>query len=141
MLRQDLAGYILLGDPAAQLALSRRPAPSAVAAPTVAAASVPTVTTSAAAVAPAAPAAPAAFSTTAAQAAGLGIRTVDGTSAAAFNQEQLESAICQMILGDLPPKKIAIDAEIALSELRRLTEVYRQAGRAALLADRGSGTK
>jgi hypothetical protein len=108
MLRQDLAGYILLGDPAVRLPLApprpveRAPAPSlfdALGLPPPAAAPPPSMS----------PAMP-----------------------PLLPIERLEEAIGHVLVGELGPKAIATRYGIERAELERLVELYRQGGRAAL---------
>jgi hypothetical protein len=108
MLRQDLLGYVLLGDPAARLPLTppaaqRRATPSdffpfAVAPPTAR---------------PAAPAAPTA-------------PTVD----------PLEAAILQLLAGAPVSDAAVQQAGVDRAELERLAGLYRAAGRAAIAGAR-----
>ena len=108
MQRNDLAGYVLLGDPAARLPVTppaRRGArPAVSAAPAVSA--VPAVS---AAPAPSAGALPAG---------------VDGA--------KLERAICELVVGERTAKALAASCGVAREDLERLAAVYRKAGRAAL---------
>jgi hypothetical protein len=115
MLRQDLSGYILLGDPAAQLPIKQRkdagkpaglghetapaPAPAMAAAP---------ARPPAAAASPGTPAAP------------------------ARNAEEIEEAVMAVFSGDQTEKEIALKHKVSLSELRRWVKTYQQAGREAV---------
>lgn len=127
MLRNDLAGYVLLGDPAARLPLAAAAAAARPATPSVSSglpglpgfpvAAAP----AAAAAAPAAPPAPAATPPPAAAAPDLPLPI-----------DQLEEAIGAVLLGEQGVKAIARAHGIERSELDALVERYRAAGRAAL---------
>ncbi len=112
MLRQDMAGYVLLGDPAVRL-------------PTVVKAkakpqSVPSVISAPAAV-PAPPPAPPAPPAQSFDAPSLPIPI-----------EHLEEAIGHVMVGELSVKAIAAKYGIEKSKLEDLANLYRKAGRAAL---------
>ena len=112
MLRQDLAGYILLGDPAVQLPPSsggkkRRPAAttSAGSAPAYSVQGAPPEETKTAAPAPA---------------------------KLPIDIDKLEEAIGYLLTGEKAPKQLAKEYTIDRKELETLAEKYKQAGRAAL---------
>jgi hypothetical protein len=113
MLRQDLLGYVLLGDPAARLPI----APPAIAASPTPPAINPADLFSFALGAPASPP-PAPSPPT---------PTTDG--------DPLEKAILALLAGN-DPQALATEHRIARSELERLAQIYRDAGRAALAAHR-----
>jgi hypothetical protein len=108
MLRQDLLGYILLGDPAARLPIT--PAPHAEPRRPTAADLFP-------------------FAVTAG--------TAPPAGSPALSIETLEQAIAHVVLGDRGSQAIADSHGIDRGELERLAEVYRAAGRAALARPRG----
>lgn len=116
MLRQDLAGYILLGDPAARLP---RPAPPVSSLPLV---SIP---------------APAAASGST-LAPGLAPGTIPLTKDAAPDLplllpiEKLEEAFGLLLSKGRPLKDIALDFQLSHTELQRLFDLYRQCGRRGL---------
>ena len=140
MLRQDLAAYVLLGDPAVRLPQGGMPGDASPAAPRVvevatSVTSTPTTstpitatpTTSIPAPTPtpastatrdvAAPAAPAPQPTSAASAA---------------HASALEEAVVQALLADLSIEAAAARVGLSRSELERLAAHYRKTGRAAL---------
>jgi hypothetical protein len=160
MLRQDLLGYVLLGDPAARLPLAqaqpapqrsapRRPTPDqlfpfASAAPPSAApppaapppaapppAAPPPAAPPPAAPPPAAPP-PAAPPPAAPPSAAPSAGSSPAPAQAELAIELLEHAIGQLIAGLGDPAVIARALGIALPELLRLTALYSAAGRAAL---------
>jgi len=102
MQRNDLAGYVLLGDPAARLPVTpparrgARPVVSAV--PAVSAAPAPS--------------------------AGVLPSGVDGA--------KLERAICELVVGERTAKALAASCGVDRDALERLAAIYRKAGRAAL---------
>ncbi len=105
MLRQDLSTYILLGDPAARLPLAdRRAAPR------------PQPTTSASTFG---------FASTAAPKASPAVELP-------IDIDELEEAIGKVMVGDDSLKTIAKEYGLDRSELRRLADAYREAGRGAL---------
>lgn len=110
MLRQDLAGYLLLGDPATRLPLSRDKAPRAappppeLRSPAVATPAEPQASTPAAAKGP----------------------TPARDSAA------MEEAVIAALIGEETQKAIADRHGITRAELQRWVETYRATGRAAL---------
>lgn len=108
MLRQDMEGYVLLGDPAVRIPAMKKPkakaqAPDAPAAMPVSAPPVPEITT---------PTSPA--------------------PALPLPIEQLEEAIAHLLTGEQAPKALATKYNIDRGELERLAEIYKKAGRAAL---------
>lgn len=105
MLRQDLAGFVTLGDPAVRLPLARSEAPARDLPPPVE---------------PPQELAPAPTTTGA----------PPTSSDAAF--EQIEDAIAHMILGDVPLRTLAEQLGRSRAELERLAALYRDAGRRAL---------
>lgn len=115
MLRQDLAGYVLLGDPAVHLPLK---APNLVPPPSISAdiqthaASLSAPPTSAVSSAAAGAAAPA--------------------SALPLPLPKLEEAIAKVILGDQSTKAIAAEYQVDRDQLQDLTDRYQAAGRKAL---------
>ena len=109
MLRQDLASYIVLGDPAARLPLASGSAPG---------------------VKPVA--APSATASAAAMLFGSSVMP----PVASLSIEQLELAIVQAIVAPQRLEQIAMEAGISSGELRAQSERYRQAGRAALKLSR-----
>jgi hypothetical protein len=102
MLRQDLAGYVLLGDPAVQL-----PVPAARPRPEVKAAS-----------------------TQALAAMMLGMQVA--TSEPLPNADVMTEAVRALLAGAESPKDIAKRAGVSLKELRHWEQVFTEAGRAAL---------
>ncbi|AUX29113.1 MULTISPECIES: hypothetical protein [Sorangium] len=106
MLRQDLAGYVLLGDPAARLPLAR----GAVAQPAATPAALATP-----AAAPSAPATPPALA-----------------EELPLELETLEEAIGHVLIRERSTKEIAAEYKLDLGLLKRLADAYRKGGRAAL---------
>jgi hypothetical protein len=112
MLRQDLSGYILLGDPAARLPISRKRKKKAEA---PAAARTPSIGTTKLAE----PAEPA---------------KTESASKLPVEIDNLEKAIGHRLAGgDL--SEVADKFQINATELQKLTEIYQKAGRAALLKE------
>ena len=111
MLRQDLASYIVLGDPAARLPLASGSAPG---------------------VKPVA--APAASGTASAAAMLFGSAVMPPV--ASLSMDQLELAIAQAIVAPQLLEQLAMEVGISSGELRAQSERYRQAGRAALKLSR-----
>jgi hypothetical protein len=109
MLRQDLASYIVLGDPAARLPLASGSASG------VKPVATPSATASAAAMLFASSVMP---------------------PVASLSMDQLELAIAQAIVAPQRLEQIAIEVGISSGELRAHSERYRQAGRAALKLSR-----
>ena len=105
MLRQDLAAYVLLGDPAVRLRVQSRKAKAQTAAAPAAAA-----------------AAAAATATASAPAAAIELP---------MDIERLEEAFGHLLVGERGHKEIAKEYGIELGELRRLFERYKKAGRAS----------
>ena len=110
MERQDLAGYILLGDPAARLPIAppekKKPAAGAFGGFLKSADATP---------APAAKPAPVAVS-----------------SGPAVDDDKLEQAICKAVIDDDDPAKLAKKLGLALDDFNARVKAYRDAGRAAL---------
>jgi len=112
MLRADLDGYVLLGDPAARLNLAPRarvarqaaPAP----APTPAPMPVVTTPTPAPATAPTGP-----------------------------DVDTMEQAVHELIMGEESVKALAAKYDVSRGTLREWEEIYTEAGRAALQKHRG----
>jgi hypothetical protein len=126
MLRQDLAGYVLLGDPAARLPLARQTATerTAIAAPSAA-----SVLGYGAAPQPAPPAVfPAPAAPPPLPAPPHAVEPI----AIPMDFERLEEAIAHVLVGDRGLGEIAEEYGIDRAELRRLANRYRQGGRAAL---------
>lgn len=117
MARQDLAGYMLLGDPAVRL-----PIEAGIAAPK--------------------PIAKAAAPVDLSGLFGFSVQTTvqstdrisdrSSEKAARLPIEKLENAIGQMLVSPNSAEQIASAAGIDVGELRRLTELYRRAGRSAI---------
>ena len=137
MLRQDLAGYILLGDPAVRLPLQPA-APPALLKPTIndiIGSNFPFpvhIPGPAPAPKPAPSPAPVSSGGTdgSAAAKALGLPVAGG--ALPVPMARLEEAFGQLLVGERSSKQIAMDLEISNSELQRLFELYRQGGRRAL---------
>jgi hypothetical protein len=124
MLRQDLAGFIMMGDPAARLAVGKAAvtgaAPSAMEQPAApSAASLLGFGGAAPAPAPAPAQAPAPQ----AKAAPVALP---------IELERLEEAIGHVLVGERGLKDIATEYGIDRGELRRLADLYRKGGRGAL---------
>jgi hypothetical protein len=113
MMRQDVSGYVLLGDPAVRLPLA--PAAARVATP-----SVPEVSALLGLPSPA----PAAASSSAPTGPGV---------------QAMEEAVVELMTGAEAPKAIAARAGVSLAELRHWERVFRDAGRAALASLSRSG--
>lgn len=111
MLRQDLAGYMVLGDPAVRLNIDPNLIPKK-AAP---AGRLDLSSLMGFAVPSTAPPPPATL-----------------PSQAPPSIEKLENAICQAIVGQKTLEQCAKDVGISPTELRNMMEQYRQAGRAAI---------
>lgn len=119
MLRQDLGGYLLLGDPATRLPIARGAPQRAAAAPEVASGALrasPQATSAGEQVPP--PAAPP--------------EAPAHDSAAQRDPVRMEEAVLAALAGDEGEKVIAARHGISRAELARWVEVYRAAGRAAL---------
>lgn len=115
MLRQDLAGYVVLGDPAVRI---HEPAPSARApAPHESSKLAPPIQ---------APPEPANLLST------FGFQPAVSTPPETVNAEQMERAIAQLILEQKSIDELAESLKLSVNELRQQMEQYRQAGRAAL---------
>lgn len=121
MLRQDLAGYMVLGDPAVRLNIDPDLMPKKAAAPKLDMASLFGFPMSGQ---PAPAAAPPTLSAAPSSAA--------PSAAAAPSIEKLENAICRAIVGQIPPEVSAQELGMSPTELRNMMEKYRQAGRAAI---------
>lgn len=102
MLRNDLRGYILLGDPAARLPIQGTAAGEAAPAPSTALVSSPT--------------APVTLS----------------SSASGRDPEQMEKAVLAMLRGDESPRAIAARHGVGRDEIDRWVDQYREAGRERL---------
>lgn len=111
MLRQDLAGYVLLGDPAVRLPIS--------------------AAGGAAAERPAPAAAPATPDLTAAATAMLGGVSTSG-GGPGRDPAAMEEAVIEVLSGDVSEKEIAQNHSISRAELKRWVDAYRSAGREAL---------
>jgi len=108
MLRQDMMGYVLLGDPAVRLpALKTKPKTQAVDSAAPEQAKAPLQVFASPAPVAKAPTLP-------------------------IPLDQLEEAIGHLLAGELAPKAVANKFAIDRAELERLTDLYRKAGRAAL---------
>jgi len=121
MLRQDLAGYILLGDPAVRLPVAQKRKQRRAA---KLASKMRDLGTLASRPAEARGPAPGAFSgaeESAAPAPKLPIEI-----------DKLEEAIGHLITGELAPKKVAEQYGVDRADLERFKEIYTRAGRAAL---------
>ncbi len=143
MLRQDLGGYILLGDPATRLPITRGAPKRASAAPpeirTIHETRAQAVTSSPSSLAqavtqpPSPPAppreAPAAQVPFAEPAAAPGAK---GRDAARMDAARMEEAVLAVLAGDEGEKVIAARHGVPRADLSRWVEVYRAAGRAAL---------
>ncbi len=129
MQRNDLAGYILLGDPAARLPVTPpsrkggRPAPPSGDDPKAARAKGP-------ASGAASFSAPASFASE--EPPPMRPAPSANLVPAGVDPEKLERAICDLIVGERTTKKIAAEARVDPADLVRLAEIYRAAGRAAL---------
>jgi hypothetical protein len=119
MLRQDLAGYILLGDPAVRLpALQKRKQKRAA---------------KLAAKSPAAPAPPPVEVRGAAPAASSDTRERAASAPKLpIEIDKLEKAIGHLLTGEVGPMEVAERYGVDRAELERLMEIYITAGRAAL---------
>lgn len=102
MLRQDLAGYVLLGDPAVQL-----PVPTAKPRPEGKAVSAQAL---------------------AAMVLGMQVASVEPLPSA----DVMAEAVRALLVGDESPRDIAKRVGVSLQELRQWEQVYTDAGRAAL---------
>jgi hypothetical protein len=111
MMRQDVSGYVLLGDPAVRLPLTSPPVQGATPSTTEVAALL-----------------------------GLpGGSPAKGSTPPGL--EAMEQAVLAMLAGAETPRDIAARAGVSLAELRHWERLYREAGRAALAATRsGSST-
>jgi len=110
MMRQDVSGYVLLGDPAVRLPLAR-----AAARPAVPSASEMASLLGLSGVVPAV-----------APTAGPGVQA-------------MEDAVVELLTGAEAPKAIAARLGVSLAELRHWERTFREAGRAALAALTRSG--
>ncbi|HYO72252.1 MAG TPA: hypothetical protein VEU33_39890 [Archangium sp.] len=108
MMRQDVSGYVLLGDPAVRLPLA--PAASRAVSPSV---------------------------SNAAALLGLPVGLPTAASAGPGVQT-MEEAVVALMTGAESPKAIAARAGVSLAELRHWERTFREAGRAALAALSGS---
>ncbi len=124
MARQDLSGYVLLGDPAARLPLAQKQAAAAVSTPQSASNVLGFSVQSTAANSPvqAASESSAVASPSEPTAASAPLR--DGA--------KMEEAVIAVLMGEEGEKAIAGKHGISRAELTRWVEVYREAGRAAL---------
>jgi hypothetical protein len=104
MLRNDLAGYVLLGDPAARLPIARAQAGARLAEPAAAIAS----------------------------ALGFVPRPPHAERGRALDPRRMEEAVLALLGGAETADAIAARAGITKADLLRWTDTYREAGRAAL---------
>lgn len=105
MMRQDVSGYVLLGDPAVRLPLTppaRATAPSFSDAASLLGLPTPAVT--------------------------------PGASASGPDVRTMEDAVVELMTGAEAPKVLAARLGVSLAELRHWERVFREAGRAALAA-------
>jgi len=123
MLRQDLAAYMVLGDPAVRLPVNPNAKAgvnlSATAAPVPS--STPSVTTSPS------PNQSETVNMARMMMPGMNIQLPDP-----IDVDRIERAIAQLILTPEDAEQLARDAKISVTELRQRAEKYRQAGRAVL---------
>lgn len=133
MLRQDLAGFVVLGDPAARLPLVENAPASVAAGPEVAGRTPPAAAVTSEA-GPPEPAGPAAFSAEgrADPAAFFPGMTVLPPTRPAASAERLERAIAQVILDARALPGAAQQVGLAAAALADLVERYRRGGRAAI---------
>lgn len=123
MLRQDLAGYILLGDPAVRLPLARRAAAPKTTTPEVRSAAAATAT----------PAEPPAKPAIEAAIGGAPVAATEAEKPAPGRRaEEMEEAVLAMLEGSEGDKKIAERFGVSRAELKRWVDTYQEAGRAAL---------
>ena len=103
MLRQDLAGFILLGDPAVRLPLApARVAPSRPSTPVDAVSAL------------------------------LGFRGPAPAATPRREATEVEAAILALLTGKLSAEEVAARHGLSLPELREWEDIYREAGRVAL---------
>jgi hypothetical protein len=127
MLRQDLAAYMVLGDPAVRLPVNPNAkagvTPSATPSATLAPAPVatPSVTTS-----------PSPNQSETVNLARMMMPGMNIQMAEPLDVDQIERAIAQLILTPDNAEQLARDAKLSVPELRQRAEKYRQAGRAVL---------
>ncbi|WP_437670478.1 hypothetical protein [Sorangium sp. So ce131] len=128
MLRNDLAGYVLLGDPAARLPIARAPgqhagkggrAPQPAVASTIGFAPQPAIASTIG------------FAPQPAAASTIG-SAPQPERKGALDPRRMEEAVLALLGGAEAPDAIAARAGISGSELRRWADTYRDAGRAAL---------
>jgi hypothetical protein len=125
MLRQDLAAYVLLGDPAARLPHGDAPdEPTGPATPTAASAAPPRPAPTADAARP--------TTTPTADAAPAAPTTPAHTAPATPDADALEDAVLQVLLAERAIQAAAGRVGLARAELARLADEYARRGRAAL---------
>lgn len=140
MLRQDLAGYVLLGDPAAQLPLQPRsegqlwppPPPIGVPPPPERLERLAAQEVGFSVSIPSGNAAPVAPTTSAIPSAPAQSTTELPPVPLPAAIERLEEAFGQMLSGERSLKDVALDLQLSRSEMQRLFDLYRQGGRRAL---------
>lgn len=124
MLRQDLSGYILLGDPAAQLPIRQRRGASEAGVQAVVAK-------------PEEGEPPPALVSAAAPEGARGevqqtLATAGGAPAIAPTADEIEEAVMAVFTGELAEEQIAATHGVAVSELRRWVTAYKKGGRDAV---------
>jgi hypothetical protein len=148
MLRQDLCGYVLLGDPAVRLPIaSARDKGTGSAAPAASSPATSSVSTTQAAKRPANEIARASTKEPSQEAAATAAQPAaaaqpDYSSLVGFTSsvpqpkpidvDAIERAVAQIILGSASTEEIAANARLSSSELLGYVDRYRQAGRAAI---------